>query len=156
MHSTTHYQLEKKWRILIIISAIFLVALSFCLWAITWPAIKAYRLDQPLPEDWSWARVVAADLFFILSLAILWTRVLFDLLTSFSKEGVKTLWFFGPHFMRWDDVISVDEFRFGMKPMYIKICSINRCITINTLYYKNPEQLVSLIRQHIPPAATRH
>ena len=149
---TEQYHLAKNWWILYVIAVVLTAMAAFGVWTISWPAIKAAQAGQPLPGDWTWARIITADTVIVFLHATLFGVGLVQLLTTYTKEGVRRLSLFGGTHIRWKEVTDV----IGSIPtegmIVLEIRSATKKIRINVLYYKDKSQLIALLREHVPPS----
>ncbi len=146
------FRLARKWWILYIAATVLIGVALLELWIITWPAIKAEQLGQPLPAHWTWVSIIAVDIGILCMTGILCGGLLFDLLTVFTEEGIKKPGLFGLTFIRWAEVTEVVGYiPKGM--IVLEIRSPDKKIRINVLYYRDQNQLVSLIREYVPSSA---
>jgi len=148
---TAEYRLARKWWILDAIALLLFVADAFCIWVIAWPAIVAQEAEQPFPNGWSWESILLTCTLIVMLHASLVGVGLAQLLTTFSKEGVRKPGLFGATFIRWSDVTAVT----GYAPdrIVLELRSPKKKIRINMLYFKNRNALISLVRDHVPSTA---
>ena len=87
---------------------VFAVASSlFCVWMITYPALKAVFENKPLPNEWTWSAIILFDLVFLILCVGLCTEPCIQLLTEFTEEGILQLSFPSSKFIRWQDIQRV-------------------------------------------------
>src|SRR5262245_33620533 len=116
----------------ILILTFFMGVGSYGIWAITWPAIKAIRLGQPLPADWTWTSVIGFDVVLIGLYGYMCWKVLAQWLTFFTSEGVGQPRIWRSAFIRWLDVTSVTR-----KLNTIQIKTSNQTIEVAYGQFKN-------------------
>lgn len=140
--------LKRNWWIAFLFGTVLAGMAGFCLYVITWPALKAARLGQPLPPTWSWPAIVIVDVGIILLHGSLFFHLLFQLQMVFTKEGVRMPGIFKSKFMRWADVAYVDGV--SIRSSLLKLTDSKQSIIINKLYYQEPEKLMALVTERLP------
>ncbi len=141
--------LRRYWWPGIVVTGFFGLIGLLMLWDVTSMAILAWQAGEPLPEDWTWPRVIIFDLVFGgLVFYICWLPWA-DLLTVFTDEGIKKPRLFrSPLFLRWGDVRRVAD-----AGWVIKLEAADQCIRINSVVFKEPEKLIAEIEARVPKHA---
>lgn len=143
-------RLRTNWWIVIFAGVCVFGGALLVGWLVTWPAIKAEKLGHPLPADWTWTGIIAADIFFFFLAAALCWEPLTQLLTVFTSEGIERPGLRERTFVRWEDVTDVfTSFQIGQLYL-IKLRTPTQKVVINALFYKDENELISLIKQHAP------
>lgn len=140
--------LKRNWWIAILGGPVLVGSVAFCIYETTWPAMKAAQRGEPLPATWSWPAIIIVDVALTLMFGALIFIMLFQFRIVFTAEGVRMPGIFRNKYMRWNDVRYVD----GMsnRSIILKLTDEKQSITINKLYYQQPEKLMSLIVERVP------
>jgi uncharacterized membrane protein YqaE (UPF0057 family) len=148
MRSKMHeIYLPKRWWIALLLMSLFIGGAIWICWVITTPAVEALRLNKPLPEGWPWLNIVLFDMIFVSGAAYLCWKVLADFRISYTSEGIMKPGLFKNRFVRWNDILSVHvAHRIMGRAIYVELKTQGETLIINTLHYKRPEALISLIR----------
>jgi hypothetical protein len=147
---TLRIKLKTNWWSVVFISVCAFGGALLGSWLVTWQAIKAEKLGHPLPADWTWTSIIATDIFFFFLAAALCWEPLTQLLTVFTSEGIERPGLRERTFVRWEDVTDVFT-SFPMGRLYlIELRTPTQKIVINALFYKDENELISLIKQHAP------
>lgn len=140
--------LKRTWWVF----ALFAVAsLGFAfagIYAITWPAVEATQLGQPLARSWSWPAVLVADVAMIIMAIALSNIPLSQLRTAFSDKGIKMPGLLRSKFIAWDDISRLEGT--SSRSTLLKITGSDQSIIINKFYYQRPDELTSLLQAHAP------
>jgi hypothetical protein len=140
--------LKRPWGYAIFCNVVLFAALIFIIWSITYPAIEAWRAGKQLPADWTWTRVVVADIVAFLMFGILiWLGTAY-MLTEFSDEGVKKPRLWGQTFIKWSEVKWV-----YWKEGELILKTETQKVQLNPNLYSEPEELARIIRERVPPQA---
>lgn len=117
---------------------------------ITRHAVRAARVGAALPGGWSWVSIAGWHLFIAaVGAALLWEPFV-QLRTRFDDEGVRRPRFFkSPIFIRWSEVETLLSFPVRHRPYVLRIDTPGRSIEINTLFYEQPDRVVSFIEERV-------
>ena len=149
----TRIRLRIKWWLVIFAGACVFGCALLVVWLVTWPAIKAEKLGHSLPAGWTWTSIIAVDISsFCLAMALCW-EPLTQLFTVFTNEGVEQPGLRERTFIRWEKITDVfTSFQIGQLYL-IELRTSTQKIVINALFYKDENELISLIKQHAPSRA---
>ena len=144
--------LERKWWPFYLACG-FAVVLQAIFFAITWPSIRARFYG--LPASLTWREIVLTHaVTFAVGLAQC-LYPLFHMLPEISTEGIWRRGFVGLTYIRWQDVIDVSAFTLG-HGYYIDIRTRNKKLRVIPGFYKNPQDLISTIKERVPKQALTH
>jgi hypothetical protein len=99
-------------------------------------------------------KIAIADLLIILLASGLFWLMLVELFTVFTREGVRRPGILKPMYIRWKDVTTVKGCNPQEGSIVLEIRSHTKTLRINLLYYKNQEELFSIIKEQVPPSVT--
>lgn len=149
--------LEKNWWILILTFFPCGALVSWISWELIRSAAKTTVQGASSPTDWStWLAIYL--LLTPCSIAVCWEPVI-QYFTDFTTEGVSRPKLIGRKVVLWKDVVSVtgvpqrgeDGTSNGWSLIQMK--TIEQSITLNSLFYKYPDELIRIIQQHAPKHA---
>ena len=92
--------------------------------------------------------IIIVDLVAMLLYATLFGVSLVQLLTTFTDEGARRPSIFGATFIRWSETTEVTGYSPDM--IVLELRSAKKRIRINKLYFKDKNELISLVRKHVP------
>jgi hypothetical protein len=95
---------------------------------------------------YSWGFLIMIALTLIPSFVFLgWKPILFQLMIKFTDDYIKVPTFTKYVILPWNDIKSI---RVGNS--IIEIVGKNRSVKLNAYLFNNPEQVLSLIKNHVP------
>jgi len=147
-----HIPLQRKWWPFYLACG-FAVLLQATSLPITWPSITA-RLSG-LPASLSWRDIVLVHAVTIAVGVAQCLYALFHMLPEISTEGIWRRYFVSATYIRWQDVINVSAFTLGQGNYFIDIRTPSKKIRVIPGFYKNPQNLISTIVEHVPKQALK-
>jgi len=148
MHQAERIDLARYWWLPVLVLTFLIGGGGYGIWAITWPAVKAARLGQPLPAGWTWASVIGVDMVLIGLFGYLCWQALIQWLTYFTIEGIGQPRLGGYAFLRWSEVTRVTR-----KLNTIELQSSGQTLQIAYAQFRDIDQLITLIRERVPARA---
>jgi hypothetical protein len=140
--------LKRNWWLVFLFAPILAGGAVFCLYATTWPAIKATQMGKPMLGGWSWPTVLIADVVILFLFGGVFFGLLFQLRIAFTTEGVRAPGIFKSKLMLWADVAYVDGI--SVRSHLLRLTDSKQSIIINKHYYQEPDKLMAFIAQRLP------
>ena len=123
--------------------------------SVTRHAIRAARGGAALPGEWSWLSIVGWHLFIAgLGVLLMWEPFV-QLRTRFDEEGIRRPRFLKPPvFIKWSEVEKLWASHVRQWPYMLKVDAHGQSIEINTLFYRQPDDLLSFVEERVKSCIT--
>ena len=126
---------------------------------VTREALRATRAGGPVPGEWSWLSIAGWHLFIAAAGAALLWEPFVQLRTRFDDEGISRPRFLkSPVCIRWSEVETLLASHVRERPYVLKVNTHGQSIEINTLFYRQPDDVRSFIEERVKsclPASCR-
>ncbi len=117
---------------------------------ITRHAMSAARASMPPPGAWSWASIAGWHLFIAALGALLLWEPFVQLRIRFDEEGISRPRFLRPSiYIKWAEVETLLAMQSRHQFSVLKINTHGESIEINTLFYRQPDHLISFVEERV-------
>jgi hypothetical protein len=139
----------ETWSFVIIVPAVYLtIFFELCALVFTWGILK----DQPLFVK-TWLEIIGIHHAAIILATFCILDMKSEYAIEFTKEEVIKRGLWRTTTIKWAEVTRVIKHSKYLTLRVIELCTEQNSIQIRTVYYKKPEEVLSLIKDSVPDSA---
>ncbi|WKT59551.1 hypothetical protein Q2E61_11665 [Microbulbifer thermotolerans] len=139
-----------NWPYVILVALLGTGGLLFIAWSITWQVYREWSNGLPISGGWSWPIVVSVNLVCAFAVSALYWKIYSDAKTTIDEYGIFKPSLFGAHTIAWSEVTNVEVF--GGVGYHVH--AGNSKIIVTPYAYKNPNQVIEILRINIVRASS--
>ena len=133
-----------NWRLVQIIVIPVWSLVFYCIWVITYPAIRSVILLAPFPDSWTWLTILLVDIGFIISGLFMSWGVVSGFLTEITATYIRR-----NLLIKKAEISLAEVTDMKIRNYRLELTAGKQKFALGLLFYKNPDEVVNFIRNNI-------